>query len=65
MRTQAQIIAMLVSEGSRDATMVVRRANGQFAFERIDARVASAARAAASWSRKDSTTVDAFEVSMA
>jgi hypothetical protein len=44
---QSKIIAMLASEGSLEATLLVRRGDGQFAFERIDARVASAARLAA------------------
>ncbi len=40
---------MLIPPGSPGATLVVRRGNGQFALERIDARVASAVRAAAGW----------------
>jgi hypothetical protein len=44
---QSEIIAMLVPQDSLAATMLVRRANGQFNFARIDARVASAARVAA------------------
>jgi hypothetical protein len=46
---QSKIVALLAPEGSLEATLLVRRANGQFALERIDARVASAARAAASY----------------
>jgi hypothetical protein len=46
---QSQIVAMLVPEGSLRATMLVRRASGQFAFESIDARVAAASRVAARW----------------
>ena len=42
---------MLVPDTGYQATMLVRRANGQFAFERIDARVAVASRVAADWSR--------------
>jgi hypothetical protein len=38
--------------------LLVRRADGQFAFERIDARVAFAARAAARWSGADGPGVD-------
>jgi hypothetical protein len=50
---QSKIIAMLVPENSLAATMLVRRASGQFAFERIDARVAAASRVAAGWPRRD------------
>jgi hypothetical protein len=56
---QSEIIAMLVPEASLSATMLIRRANGQFALERIDARVAVASRLAARWSRKDRSTKDA------
>jgi hypothetical protein len=55
---QSQIIALLVPQGSRKATLLVRRADGQFALEGIDARVASATRAAAAWFRKGSPIVD-------
>jgi len=51
---QSEIIAMLMPEGSPAATLLVRRADGQFFFERVDARVAQAARVAASWSRRGS-----------
>ena len=53
---QSEIIAMLVPEASLCATMLIRRADGRFAFERIDARVAVASRVAAGWSRKDRST---------
>jgi hypothetical protein len=43
---QSKVIALLAAEGSREATLLVRRGDGQFALARIDARVASAARAA-------------------
>jgi hypothetical protein len=46
---QSEVIAMLIPEGSPGAALWVRRAGGQFAFERIDARVAMAARVAARW----------------
>jgi hypothetical protein len=49
---QSQIIALLVPQGSRKATLLVRRGDGQFALEGIDPRVASAARVAASWFRQ-------------
>jgi hypothetical protein len=45
---QSTIVALLASEGSQEATLLVRRANGQFALQRIDARVAHATRLAAS-----------------
>jgi hypothetical protein len=44
---QSKIIALLAAEGSREATLLVRRGDGQFALARIDARVASATRLAA------------------
>jgi hypothetical protein len=50
---QSTVVAMLMPAGSPGAALLVRRADGQFAFERIDARVAFAARAAAAWSRTD------------
>jgi hypothetical protein len=43
---QSKVIALLAAEGSREATLLVRRGDGQFALARIDARVASAARLA-------------------
>jgi hypothetical protein len=52
MRMKSQIIALLVPRGSRRATLLVRRGDGQFALERIDARVASATRIAATWFRQ-------------
>jgi hypothetical protein len=55
---QSQIIALLVPEGSRKATLLVRRGDGQFALEGIDARVASATRVAASCFRQGSPIVD-------
>jgi hypothetical protein len=55
---QSQIIALLVPDGCRQATLLVRRGNGQFALEGIDARVASATRVAASWFRQGPPIVD-------
>ena len=55
---QSKVIALLAAEGSREATLLVRRGDGQFALERIDARVASATRVAASWFRQSSPIVD-------
>jgi hypothetical protein len=47
---ESKFIALLAAEGSREATLLVRRGDGQFALARIDARVASAARLAARYS---------------
>jgi len=55
---QSQIVALLVPQGSRRATLLVRRGNGQFALEGIDARVASATRVAAHWFRQGAAIVD-------
>jgi hypothetical protein len=55
---QSTIVAMLMPAGSPGAALLVRRSDGQFAFERIDARVAFAARAAAKWSRRNDCGVD-------
>jgi hypothetical protein len=55
---QSVLVAMLMPEGSSGAALLVRRADGQFAIERIDARMASAARAAARWSRKGPSAAD-------
>lgn len=56
---QSQIIALLVPDGCRQATLLVRRGDGQFALEGIDARVASASRVAARWFRPGAPIVDA------
>jgi hypothetical protein len=58
---QSQIIALLVPGGSRTATLLVRRGNGQFALQGIDARIAAAARIAAQWVRQGAPIVD-YEV---
>ena len=47
---ESKLIALLAAEGCREATLLVRRGDGQFALARIDARVASAARLAARYS---------------
>jgi len=47
---ESKLIAFLAAEGGREATLLVRRGDGQFALARIDARVASAARLAARYS---------------
>lgn len=56
---QSVVVAMLMPEGSPGAAMLVRRADGQFALQRIDARVACAARAAARWLRRDALAANA------
>jgi hypothetical protein len=53
-RMQSEIVAMLIPEGSPGAALLVRRGDGQFLLERIDTRVAAAARVASRWSRKGS-----------
>ena len=58
---QSDFVAMLMPEGSPGAALLVRRANGQFAIGRIDARVAFAARAAARWSRKAAMAEESAE----
>ena len=44
---QSKVIALLAAEGTPEATLLVRRGDGQFALARIDGRVAAAARLAA------------------
>jgi hypothetical protein len=51
---QSKIIAIVVPDEGLEATLLVRRATGQFALQRIDARVAVASRLAADWSRDSS-----------
>ena len=55
---QSQIVALLVPEGSRVATLLVRRGDGQFALKGIDTRLAAAARVAARCFRQSSPIVD-------
>ena len=57
---QSVVIGMLMPEGSSGAALLVRRSDGQFAGERIDVRVACAARAAARWSSKGAADADAW-----
>jgi hypothetical protein len=59
----SKVIALLAAEGSREATLLVRRGDGQFALARIDARVASAARLAARYA--SALTVRSLETSAA
>jgi hypothetical protein len=60
---QSKIIALLAPEGSLEATLLVRRGNGQFALERIDARVAHATRMAAAYSGSRTQASTTLEVS--
>jgi hypothetical protein len=46
---QSKVVALLAAEGSPLATLLVRRGDGQFALERIDARLGSAVRLAAAY----------------
>jgi hypothetical protein len=62
---QSQVIAFLIPAGCRQATLLVRRGDGQFALEGIDARVASAARVAANWFSQGSDIYEVSEVSAA
>ena len=50
---------MLMPDESPGAALVVRRADGEFYFERIDARVAAAARVAAGWFPEEAADVAA------
>jgi len=55
---QSEIVALLMPHGRPGAALLVRRGDGQFAFERVDARVAQAARAAARWPRREYAGAD-------
>jgi hypothetical protein len=44
---ESKVVALLAAEGSREAALLVRRSDGQFALSRIDARLGEAARLAA------------------
>jgi hypothetical protein len=55
---QSKFVALLAAEGSREATLLVRRGNGQFSLARIDARVASAARLAARYAPAYRTSLE-------
>jgi hypothetical protein len=44
---ESKVVALLAAEGNREATLLVRRSDGQFALARIDARLGEAARLAA------------------
>jgi hypothetical protein len=62
---RSQIIALLAAEDALEATLVVRRGDGQFALTRIDARVACAARLAARYSGSPAYRASLSEVSAA
>jgi hypothetical protein len=55
---QSKVIALLAAEGSREATLLVRRGNGQFSLARIDARMASAARLAARYAAANRASLE-------
>jgi hypothetical protein len=55
---QSRIIALLVPGSGPRATLLVRRRDGQFTLEGIDARVASATQVAATWFRRGAPIVD-------
>jgi hypothetical protein len=54
---QSVIVALLSPADSPEAALLVRRADGQFALERVDARLAAAARLAANWFRHNPDAV--------
>jgi hypothetical protein len=56
---QSVIVAMLSPPDSPEAALLVRRVDGQFALERVDARLAAAARVAANWFRRNAVAVAA------
>lgn len=53
---KSRVVAMVVPGEGLEATLVVRRADGQFALESIDPRVAAALRVAAAWSGTPTAT---------
>ena len=55
---RSEIIAVLAPKNSGCATLLMRRANGEFSFARIDARLAAASRAAAAWTGVRSAFID-------
>jgi hypothetical protein len=62
---QSEIMAMLMPDGSPGAALLVRRSDGRIAFERIDARVAFAARAAAKWLREEAADAETPDSALA
>jgi hypothetical protein len=44
---ESKVVALLAGEGNREATLLVRSSDGQFALARIDARLGRATRLAA------------------
>lgn len=62
---QSKIVAMLVPDGCAHGTVLVRRSNGQFAYQLIDARVALASRLASSLVCGDTNPNQAPRASMA
>ena len=59
-RMESKLVALLATDDSREATLLVRRGDGQFALTRIDARVASAARLAARYAPLTARPSEAF-----
>ena len=59
-RMESKLVALWAADDSREATLVVRRGDGQFALARIDARVASAARLAARYAPLTARPSEAF-----
>jgi hypothetical protein len=55
---RSDVMAMLMPEGSPGAALIMRRTDGRIAFERIDARLAFAARAAEKWLRDEADADD-------
>jgi len=59
---RSDVMAMLMPEDGPGAALIVRRTDGRIAFERIDARLAFAARAAEKWLRDQADADDADAV---
>jgi hypothetical protein len=62
---QSKIIALLAPEGCLQAALLVRRGDGQFALERIDARLAAAARLAAHYANSAAVSSPVQDVTTA
>jgi len=62
---QSKIVALLAHEGSREAALLMRRADGQFALARIDARLGAAARLAQRYASTANLPINVREVAAA
>jgi len=62
---QSKIVALLAHEGCREAALLMRRADGQFALARIDARLGAAARLAERYANSVNLPVNAREAAAA